>query len=386
MTTGGKGTMQKILSAVLFLILCFLQGTGGYCQEEKCVNAEGEAAIVSDDVPSAKTEAIARAKWSAVEQAAGTEVSARSFVQNFVLVEDVIKTQVGGVVKRFDILGQETKENTVVVKIKACIIPAKAREAVSSLALNNSIAVFIPARKPREEAKDEYEETNILSETLIGKLTDQDYTVVDVAPTQAIDALEIEKAVKSGSTLAVRSMMYKFLSNVIIIGKIDYTISKKKGDDIGYNLTMPFQNVTVRLTYRIVAKNNKTGVMEVLTAGTEQGKGIANTVEDAAAEGLKELAEIITPRILDKVGQYVQGNVRKIALKVNNVTDLDTNMDVREMLQNIVWVTGVEEKGMGEFVVSYPENPVYLANSIKQKGRFTIVNFSPYSITVDYQK
>ena len=378
--------MQKILSAVLFLILCFLQGTGGYCQEEKCVNAEGEAAIVSDDVPSAKTEAIARAKWSAVEQAAGTEVSARSFVQNFVLVEDVIKTQVGGVVKRFDILGQETKENTVVVKIKACIIPAKAREAVSSLALNNSIAVFIPARKPREEAKDEYEETNILSETLIGKLTDQDYTVVDVAPTQAIDALEIEKAVKSGSTLAVRSMMYKFLSNVIIIGKIDYTISKKKGDDIGYNLTMPFQNVTVRLTYRIVAKNNKTGVMEVLTAGTEQGKGIANTVEDAAAEGLKELAEIITPRILDKVGQYVQGNVRKIALKVNNVTDLDTNMDVREMLQNIVWVTGVEEKGMGEFVVSYPENPVYLANSIKQKGRFTIVNFSPYSITVDYQK
>ena len=378
--------MKKILFAVLFLILCFLHGTEGYCQEEKCVNAEGEAAIVNGDVPSAKTEAVARAKWSAIEQAAGTEVSAQSFVQNFVLVEDVIKTQVGGVVKRFDILGQETKENTVAVKIKACVIPAKAREAVSSLALNNSIAVFIPARKPREEAKDEYEETNILSETLIGKLTDQDYTVVDVAPTQAIDALEIEKAVKSGSTLAVRSMMYKFLSNVIIIGKIDYTISKKKGDDIGYNLSMPFQNVTVRLTYRIVAKNNKTGVMEVLTAGTEQGKGIANTVEDAAAEGLKELAEIITPRILDKVGQYVQGNVRKIALKVNKVTDLDTNMDVKEILQNIVWVTGVEEKGMGEFVVSYPENPVYLANSIKQKGRFTIVNFSPYSITVDYQK
>jgi len=36
--------------------------------------------------------------------------------------------------------------------------------------------------------------------------------------------------------------------------------------------------------------------------------------------------------------------------------------------------------------LSYPENPVYLANSISQKGNFQIVNFSPYSITVRYQK
>jgi hypothetical protein len=41
---------------------------------------------------------------------------------------------------------------------------------------------------------------------------------------------------------------------------------------------------------------------------------------------------------------------------------------------------------MGEFMVSYPENTVYLANSLKQKGNFKIVNFSPYSIDLDYQK
>jgi len=376
--------MRKIVIIISLVIFIFMLAPFGMC-EEKCVTSGGEAAIINNDIPSAKTEAIARAKWAAIEQTVGTEVKAQSFVQNFTLIEDVIKTQVGGVVKRYDIIDQTKKEDVYVVKIKACVEPAKAKEAVSSLALNNSIAVFIPARKPGKRG-DEFEETNILSETLIGKLTDQNYKVIDVAPTQSVDALEIEKAVKSGSTLAVRSMMYKFLSNVIIIGKVDYTISTKKGEDIGYNLSMPFNNVTVRLTYRIVAKNNKTGSMEILTAGTEQGKGLANSVEDAAAESLKDLAEKFTPTVLDKVASYIQGNVKQIRIKVNGVTDLDTNMEIKNSIQNIVWVTGIEDKQMGEFIVTYPENSIYLANSIKQKGNFNIVNFSPYSITLDYQK
>jgi hypothetical protein len=376
--------MHRITIILSFLLINVLFIPAGLCQE-KCVNSEGEAAIVNNDIPSAKTEAIARAKWAAIEQTVGTEVKAQSFVQNFTLIEDVIKTQVGGVVKSYKVLNQATKEDMILVKIKACIEPAKAKEAVSSLALNNSVAVFIPARKPGRHG-DEFEETNILTETLIGKLIDQNYKVVDVAPTRAIDAMEIERAVKSGSTLSVRSMMYKFLSNVIIIGKVDYTISTRKGENIGYGISMPFNNVTVRLNYRIVAKNNKTGNMEILTADTAQGKGLANSTEDAAAGALKDLAEQITPKILDKVASYIQGNVKKVSIKVNGVTDLDTNMEIKNTFQNIVWVTGVEDKQMGEFIVSYPENSLYLANSIKQKGNFTVINFSAYSITLDYKK
>ena len=377
--------MTRVIIVLVTLLAGFFQSAAVCLGEEKCVETAGEAAIVSSDIPGAKTEATARAKWAAIEQVVGTEIKAESFIQNFTLVEDVIKTQAQGVVKSYKVLGHEIKQDAVSVKIRACVEPALARDAVSSLALNSSIAVFIPARKPgRSQGVDEYEETNLFSETLIEKLTDQNYTVVDVAPTQAVDAAEIDKALKGGSTLAVRSMMYKFLSNVIIIGKIDYTISTRKGDDIGYGLNMPFNAVTVRLAYRIVTKNRKTGNMEILTAGTEQAKGLANNAEDAAEQGLEELAERLTPAILDKIAGYIQGNIRKVSLKVNGVPDLDTNMEIRETLQSIVWVSDVEAKRLGEFVVSYPENPVYLANSIRQKGRFTVVNFSPYSITLDY--
>ena len=276
---------------------------------------------------------------------------------------------------------------------------------MTSLALNNSIAVFIPARKPKVvretedirkgphgkserhglEVKDEFDETNILTETLIGKLTEQGFTVVDVAPTHAMDAREIENAIKSRNFLTLRSLMYKFLSNMLLIGKIDYTISTKKGQDIGYGISMPFNNVTVRLEYRIVTRD-ESGKMVILTAGTEQGKGLATNVEDATANGLKDLSEKLTPIVLDKVSQYIKGIAKKVQVKVTDITDINTNFEIKGILQNIAWVTNVEEKGMGEFIVSYSENTIYLANSISQKGNFQIVSFSPYAIRLAYQQ
>ena len=371
----------------LSLICLFIFTAAAVFGQEKCITTQGEAQIQGGDIPSARMEAIARAKWAAIEQVVGTAIKAQSFVQNFVLVEDVMKTQAAGVVKSFEIINQDNKKESVTVNIKACVEPAKAEQAMSALALNKSVALFIPSRKPRAaRGGDEYEETNILSETLIGKIIEQGYTVVDVAPTHVVDAAEIEKSVKSGSTLAVRSMMYKFLSNIIIIGNIDYTVSTKKGEDIGYGIAMPFNNVTVRLNYRIVAKNNNTGNMEILASGVEQARGIANNAEDAAAKGLSSLSEKITPRLLDKLAQYTQNNMKSIRVKVTGIKDSDATMEMKNILQNIVWVTGVEETGLGEFIVKYPENTLYLANSIKQKGNFTISNFSPYSLEASYLK
>lgn len=393
---------RKIGALLLFMLVFYSQEA--LC-ETKCVDSEGEAIIVNNDVPSAKAEAVARAKWSAVEQVVGVEVKAQSVVQNMALVDDAVSKNIRGVVTGYKLLQQENIKDTMWVKINACVEPAKAKEAVSSLALNNSIAVFIPAKKPKvvkemEEihktpygktersglaTKDEYDETNILSENLIGRLTEQGYTVFDIAPTHAMDAQEIENAVKSGNFLTVRSLMYKFLSNILIIGKIDYSISTRKGQDIGYGISMPFNNVTVRLTYRIVTRD-EAGKTKILTAGTEEGKGMAMNVEDAAANGMKDLSQKLTPVILEKVSQYIKGIAKKVQVKVTGISDMSTNFEVKEILQNIAWVLNVEDKGLGEFIVSYPENSVYLANSISQKGNFQIVNFSPYSITINYQK
>lgn len=379
--------MRKLTAVAVFLFLSLSLLSIAWAQGVKCVNADGEAVIVDSDIPSAKMEAVSRAKWAAIEKVVGVNVKAGTMVQNFIVFDDAIKSETTGVVKSYEILNQNSDKGLYHVDLKACVEPSKAQKAVSALALNNQLAVFIPARKPRETGgRGEYEENNILSETLIGKLIDQGYQVIDIASTNMADARTIERAVATGNTANLRGMLYKSLSNLLIIGKVDYVISTRKGQDIGYGISMPFNNVTIRFNYRIVAKNSKTGNTEILASGVEQGRALANAVEDAVANAMRDVAENFAPTLLEKISRYVQGSMKRVSVSVAGITDLDTNMETRNILQNIVWVAGVEEQSMGKFVVSYPENSLYLANSIKQKGKYKLVNFTQYSIVLELEK
>lgn len=369
---------------IVFILFFSLLASSRCFAEAKCLDAEGDAVIVNNDIPSAKAEATTRAKWAAVEQAVGVDVKAQSVVQNMMMVDEAISKQIIGSVKSFKLLSQNSKDGAMTVRINACVEPSKAKDAVAGLALNNAISVFLLSKDPRG-SNEGYDESNILSESLIGKLADQGYTVIDIAPTHALDTKVIDSAIKSGKFLGLRSLMYKFLTNVLLIGKVDYTVSTKKGEDVGYGISMPINNVTARLTYRLVSKD-ASGNMVILAAGTEQGKGMANSLEDAATEGLKDLTEKLTPVILDKVGKHIKGVTKKVEVKVHGITELSDNFAVKDVLQNIAWVTKVEEKGLGEFTVSYPENPIYLANSISQKGGFRVEKCTPSAIGLKYLK
>lgn len=380
------------LSALFMcLMFCFSLASA----EVKCIDAEGEAVIINNDVPSSKIEAIARAKWSAIEQTVGVEVKAQSVVQNFAVVDDAISKNIKGTIQGYKVLTEDNRKDTFWIRINACVEPAKAQDALISLALNNSIAVFIPARKPKVISEydtkhssylhttDEYDETNTLSESLIGKLIEQGYQVVDVAPTHAIDASVIEGALKSGNYMTVRSLMYKFLSNVLLIGKIDYTVSTKKGEDVGYGISMPFHNVTARITYRLITRD-KSGRNVILATGADEAKGLAISVGDATEKAIKALGEKVMPAMLDALAKHIKSASKKINLTVTGISDINTNFQVKEMVQNTAWVTSVEEKGLGEFMIGYPENVVYLINSLVQKN-FRLTNFTNYSVTIEYR-
>ena len=125
---------------VLLILFCFSAPT--VSAQIKCTNAAGEAVIVNNDKPSARLEAVARAKWTAIEQVVGAEVKAGSFVQNFTLVEDVIKTKAGGMVKSYKAIDENVADDVLTVRINACVEPSQAREAVSQLGLNSSIALL----------------------------------------------------------------------------------------------------------------------------------------------------------------------------------------------------------------------------------------------------
>src|SRR3989338_10107362 len=91
---------------IIFLpYLVFAQEAKGGIQAD----GSGEAAILAGDIPSARLEAIARAKWDAMEKAVGVEIRAQTIVQDAAIIDDVVKKKVGGSVRDFKVKAEGKK-------------------------------------------------------------------------------------------------------------------------------------------------------------------------------------------------------------------------------------------------------------------------------------
>lgn len=412
---GGKNILRHLFTAraatAIGVLSLFAVSIDSACAQDNCYNGEGSAAIVNNDLASAKLEATARARWAALESAVGVEVRAESVVENSALLDDLVSVQAKGTITSSKVVKEHKEPGLYHVTVNACVEPSKAAEAVASLALNNSVAVFLPARKPRvllesesnakvsdrrgtlvkakvanHRVEDEHEESNIVSESLIEKLVEQGYTVTDMAPADVLDAEVVDKAIKSGNFMTMRSLFGKYLSNLLLIGKVDYTVSQKKGEEIGYGLEAPFNRVTVRLTYRLLTRDRESGRLLIVGAGSSEAKGTAASLEDAAAKGMHSLSEKAIPGVLEKFAKQIKGVSRKITVKVDGFDGLDGTFDVKQAINGAAWVSEVQATSTNEFLVSYPENSIYLANSLSRNPKLKLESYSPYLIKLSYRK
>ncbi|MBI4746315.1 MAG: flagellar assembly protein T N-terminal domain-containing protein [Deltaproteobacteria bacterium] len=138
--------MTKNLTRVTIpaLIVTLLTAISVVSAEEKddirSVKASGSAMIVGGDIEKAKKEAIFDAKRNAVEQV-GSQVIAKTVVENFDLVKDKIITRVDGYVHSYDILEEKPAEKSYQVKIEA-------RVSKSAL-IDDAALIYNDMEKPR---------------------------------------------------------------------------------------------------------------------------------------------------------------------------------------------------------------------------------------------
>ncbi|HIJ81846.1 MAG TPA: hypothetical protein HPP76_09070 [Desulfuromonadales bacterium] len=370
--------MNHVIFRILIVVFLTYCVTGHASAKPVCVNATGESAIIAGDVPSAKVEAINRAKWAAVEEVSGVDVKSKTIVEDSALLDDLITTQTRGVVNSFKVLKEQRQGDSIKTLINVCIETVNATAAMSSLSLNTAISVYLPARRLYADGQQEYDDENIVVQNIIGKLAEQGFSVRDLAESQSFNMKDIDMALKNGDQVKVRSLVYRFLSSSVLIGKIEPTISKTKGSNAGYGISMPFNAVTARLTYRLMTRDTS-GKMVVLAAGSEEAKGLASSTEDAYAEALKNVAEKFIPIIVAKINSRLSELSNKVNVRIEGIKTPSETFTLREQLQKVSWVTKVEEVGLGEFAVSFPENSIYLASGMTQKG-FKILSFNRDSI------
>ncbi|MBI3398743.1 MAG: hypothetical protein HY026_05880 [Deltaproteobacteria bacterium] len=372
--------LRQLCSGIL---VSFFISSALFAQEGKKdarIEASGEAAIIEGDLPSARLEAIARAKWDAIEKAVGVEISSQTIVRDAAVMDEVIKKKIGGSVRDFQVKAEGQKRDIYWVRISASVIPSSAKEAIAELARNTSITVFVPAKFPDGEV----EESNAFVEGMINSMASQGYQVYDVASSEhTLTAGQVEQAMKSNNFLALRGLVYRYLSNVILIGKIDTAVTGEEGKDIGGGMKLPYNVVTARLAYRLIAGKGK-GTRQIIASGFEQDKGAGATIKDAAYDAVNNLKEKVSQKIIDAVIKHLQENNKKVKILIENVADVNINISIKEILQGIVWTTGVQEEGLGEFSVEYPEQTVYLAVILSKKKGLKLVNFDDFNVKMRY--
>ncbi|MEQ9504080.1 MAG: flagellar assembly protein T N-terminal domain-containing protein [Deltaproteobacteria bacterium] len=101
--------------------------------ETQTIKVEGVAAVINDDIATARDRALDDAKRKAVEQVAGTQVSAQSITENFQLVEDKIYARASGFVKNYKIIAEYKEEGVYHVKIEATVDTARVAEDLEQI-------------------------------------------------------------------------------------------------------------------------------------------------------------------------------------------------------------------------------------------------------------
>lgn len=377
--------MNSIRTATLLTVsLLTLAMASAAMAAPVCVEVGGESAIVGGDIPSARVEAVNRAKFAAVEQVAGVDIKSKTVVEDSALLDDVITSQTRGVVSSYRIISESQSGESARALLNVCVEPVNARSAISALALNTAISVYLPARKLARNDSLGYDDENILAQAVIGRLAENGFSVRDLAGSHSLKLKDIDAALKGDAQTSVRSLVFRYLTNSILVGKIEGTLSMSKGSDAGYGIVMPFNSVTARLSYRLMTKD-VSGAMVVLSAGSEEAKGLGPNQDDAYAEALKNLSEKFVPLILEKIQARLNELAGTIVVQVEGVRTPAETFALREQIQKVTWVSKVEERGLGEFVVSYPENPIYLANGLSQKG-FKIISYTSEIIRIRPQE
>ena len=349
--------------------------------KEVCVEVIGEAVNAKKDLAAAKMEATLRAKMAAVDQVAGVDVASKTKVLNAMLLDDIIVKKARGVVTGTTILSQQQTDDNYTVNAKICVEDSTISDFIAEVSRNSSVVVIVEVDKKNNLAPADDIVKEMIKSTIGNKLLDKEFNVFEEVTGSALSKTSDGKGYDEQQ---VRKFLQQYLANVIVLVTVTGDVLFKKGEDIGYGVSTPFNTVKLWLNYRVFNKDTQTGKLQVARSGHESINETSPTEKEAYISGLEKLSNRISGKIVTAVSETAKKSERRLLLKLNGVTNVAQALELKTTLQGYPWVVSVEEEGLGSYWVVYGEKPVYLANSMANAGIFKISSFDGSGITADY--
>ena len=353
------------------------------------VQVDGVAAIVNDDLAVARDRAIDDAKRKAVEQVAGSQVSAESITQNFQLVEDRIYSRANGFVQRYRIVEEHREQGVYKVRIEAEVDD---RSLASDLSLimkaRPRVIVMIAEQNVGKNgfsywwgAKGFVSDMDILQNALIQAWQPRGFKFID--PALLSDELTVKGALRSPglSNKAAIKISRDADADVAIVGKVlvtDGGVVMKGVDMRTYNAVGSLRVLNVD-TAEIIAVADQTGT----AAHIDPNVGGRAAIKDLS----KKLSDELERRILTQWTAEAAG-ARQLELVVHGMKSSKMVRTVARVIRE--QVRGVESvrlrrrrKGKAYFAVRVRATATELARDLESK---TFARFQLETVSVSRAK
>jgi hypothetical protein len=345
------------------------------------VTAQGMAVILDDNAVAAKDKAVADARRKALEQVVGVLVDAETVVDNGMVLSASIKHSTRGLIRRYAVVEEGAEKGIYKVTIQAEVEATQIARDLSAIASSDTTILVAVGEK---SCAADSEERLVVQHALIRELAAGGFTVIDETQSKNLRDRDRKLLINSGDSKAAQRASLRFLSNLIVTGKVECEKSESFGQGMIFTRTTGQVRVVLADSARVLFAAQVPDPSDYAkSAKSARGeKGVGNNCTNSCAVGLRKTADKLAKKTVAKLKESVKTGARDLTVEIagvdsaNDVHKLANEIQARRWVSQAV-VAGFEEKsGIGHISVRYEEKSVYLASVFEGRRDYTLVEFS----------
>ncbi|MFQ5687926.1 MAG: hypothetical protein ACE5GV_14840, partial [Candidatus Scalindua sp.] len=177
----------------------------------------GESPIYDGKVVPARQRALEDAFRNAVRKILGTMVTAESYTQNAISIDDSIVTKAKGYIKTYEVLEEQKNNESILLKVKVVVSIEPIKDELTAMkilieAMGNPRILLLIDEKGQETVRNSY-----AAEQITKALTSKGFNIVDPFSTSNLTEKEIQDAFEKGNFRGLDSD--KLQADILMMGK-----------------------------------------------------------------------------------------------------------------------------------------------------------------------
>jgi len=324
----------KKTALILFFFICT------YAVNIHAETGSGNKVVMAEGFSSSRSDALLKAKRSAVEQGIGMVLLSHTEVQNYQVQKDVVLTRTIGSVKKYTILKEEKQSDDVYyIKIEATVSLADIKADLAALKI-----LLESMDRPRmmvliKEDAGQYAENAILD-----YLGSKEFDLVDASVVAALmesDDAMIQKATE-GDPVTAAKIGVSNNAEYIITGKV-----RKSSMENSFLSDSGMKSGQASITAKVINCSNA----RIIASKSATGAAVHTSLDIAQAKAVEKAAKkLMSRKLFEKVVSSFQSMVNNgmtLEITVKNVADFKTQKKIKKIIGNIPDVVSVSKRSFG---------------------------------------